>query len=170
MSHCDLVKKARAFAAAKHHGQEGKRPQELYIQHIHNVVELLRLHGGTPEMVTGAYLHDCLEKTDTTIAELVREFGEEVAELVYWLTDPEDSEGPVKELLSTWLLARAPIEAKLIKLADIVDNGEAIRSHQPDKLSEFRRSKRATLERMAAVEGATFAQLALYKAAIDVTR
>ena len=133
MVQSNLVEKARAFATAKHHGQEGKRPHEPYMQHVHNVVELLRRHGGTPEVITGAYLNDCLERTDTTIDELIREFGEEFAELVYWLTDPEDSEGPVKQLLATWLLGRAPLSAKLIKLADIIDNGQAIRSHEPAK-------------------------------------
>jgi hypothetical protein len=92
-----------------------------------------------------------------------------VTELVYWLTDPEDSE-PEKELLSAWLLGRAPVGAKLIKLADIIDNGRAIRSHQPGKLPAFRRGKRAILERMAAVEGDAFKQLALFTAALDVTR
>jgi (p)ppGpp synthase/HD superfamily hydrolase len=169
MTHFNIVEKARAFAAAKHDGQEGKRPHEPYIQHIHNVVELLGPHGSTPEVVAAAYLHDCLEKTDTTIAELIREFGEDVTELVYWLTDPEDSE-PEKELLSAWLLGRAPIGAKLIKLADIIDNGQAIRSHQPAKLTTFRRGKRAILERMATVEGDAFKELALYTAALDVTR
>jgi hypothetical protein len=74
MAHPDIVEKARAFAVANHDGQEGKRPHELYIQHIHNVVELLGQT--TPEVVAAAYLHDCLEKTDTTIVELLREFGE----------------------------------------------------------------------------------------------
>jgi (p)ppGpp synthase/HD superfamily hydrolase len=166
MAHSNIVEKARAFAAAKHNGQQGKRPHEPYMQHIHNVVELLG--PSTPEVVAAAYLHDCLEKTDTTIAELIREFGEEVTELVYWLTDPEDSE-PEKQLLSAWLLGRAPMGAKLIKLADIIDNGRAIRSHQPDKLPAFRRGKRAILERMAAVEGTTFTQRALFRAALDVT-
>jgi (p)ppGpp synthase/HD superfamily hydrolase len=169
MAHANLVEKAHAFAAEKHAGQEGKRPHEPYIQHIHNVVELLGPHGSTSEVVAAAYLHDCLEKTDTTIAELIKEFGEDVAELVYWLTDPEDSE-PEKELLSAWLLGRAPLGAKLIKLADIIDNGQAIRSHQPAKLPAFRRGKRAILERMAAVEGDAFKQLALFTAALDVTR
>jgi (p)ppGpp synthase/HD superfamily hydrolase len=84
-------------------------------------VRLLKKHGEERvEVLAAAYLHDCLEKTDTDVAELIREFGGDIAELVYWLTDPEDTEGPEKELLTAWLLARAPIEAKLIKLADIV--------------------------------------------------
>jgi (p)ppGpp synthase/HD superfamily hydrolase len=42
MAHSAAIEKARAFAVAKQDGQEGKRPDEPYIQHIHNVVELLR--------------------------------------------------------------------------------------------------------------------------------
>ena len=169
-SESTLLERASAFAAEKHRGQAGKRPEEPYIQHIDNVVKLLLPHAATSETIAAAYLHDCLEKTDTTITELLRHFGEEVTELVYWLTDPEDSVGTEKELLCAWLLGRAPIAAKLIKLADIIDNGEAIRSHEPYKLVDFRRSKRAILDRMVAVEGPAFAQRALYKAAMDVTR
>jgi (p)ppGpp synthase/HD superfamily hydrolase len=79
-----LVAKARAFAADKHRGQKGKRPGEAYIDHVETVVRLLNQEGATdPTLLAAAYLHDCLEKTDASIADLVREFGEEVAELVF---------------------------------------------------------------------------------------
>jgi (p)ppGpp synthase/HD superfamily hydrolase len=121
-------------------------------------------------LLAGAYLHDCLEKTAATIGELITEFGEEVAELVYWLTDPEDSKGDEKELLSAWLLGRAPIDAKLIKLADIIDNAEAIRVHDPARWRSFSKGKAIILERMARIEGRNFAQLPLYMAARRVVR
>jgi (p)ppGpp synthase/HD superfamily hydrolase len=161
-----LVEKAQAFAVAKHQGQKGKRPGESYVRHVESVVDMLEEHGYRgSDLLSAAYLHDCLEKTDATIAELLREFGEEVAELVYWLTDPEDSEGPEKELLSAWLLGRAPVGAKLIKLADIIDNAEAIRVHDPARWRHFREGKSTILAHMARMEGDDFAQLPLFKAA-----
>ena len=154
---------ARAFATRKHSGQKGKRPGEAYIDHLEAVVQLLKQHGEErADVLAAGYLHDCLEKTDTHVAELIREFGEEVAELVYWLTDPEDSEGPEKELVSAWLLARAPVEAKRIKLADIIDNADAIRQHDPARWPKFRDGKSLILDRMAVVEGECLTRHALF--------
>jgi (p)ppGpp synthase/HD superfamily hydrolase len=158
-----LLEKAQAFAIAKHGAQDGKRPGEPYIGHVETVVAILRNHGEhRPEVLAGAYLHDCLEKTDTTVGELIREFGEGVAELVYWLTDPEDSEGDEKDLISTWLLGRAPVEAKVIKLADIIDNADAIRVHDPARWPTFRKGKSSILDRMARIEDGSIAQLPLF--------
>jgi len=158
-----LLERARAFAARKHHGQKGKRPAETYLDHLETVVRLLKKHGEErAEVLAAAYLHDCLEKTDTDVAELIPEFGGDIAELVYWLTDPEDTEGPEKELLTAWLLARAPIEAKLIKLADIADNADAILQNDPARWPRFRDAKGKILDRMAAVEGKGFERLTLF--------
>jgi (p)ppGpp synthase/HD superfamily hydrolase len=156
-----LLEHARAFASRKHDRQKGKRLTQTYFDHLETVVQLLKEHGEARAEVR-QYLHDCLEKTDTDVAELIREFGEDIAELVYWLTDPEDSEGSAKQLLSAWLLARAPIEAKLIKLADIADNADAIRHNDPARWPRFREGKGRILDRMAAFEGKGFEQLALF--------
>ena len=40
-----------------------------------------------PTVLAAAYLHDTVEDTDATMQEIIREFGTDVAELVYWLTD-----------------------------------------------------------------------------------
>jgi (p)ppGpp synthase/HD superfamily hydrolase len=157
------VEKARAFATHKHSGQKGKGPGQAYIDHVEAVVRLLKDYGeARPDVLAAAYLHDCLEKTNTNVAELVHEFGEDVAELVYWLTDPEGSDGPEKELLSAWLLSRAPMDAKLIKLADIMDNAKAIRRHDPARWPSFREGKDRILDRMAAVEGEPLERLTLF--------
>jgi (p)ppGpp synthase/HD superfamily hydrolase len=157
------VEKARVFATRKHGGQKGKRPGEAYIDHVEAVSRILKKYGEVrTEVLTAAYLHDCLEKSDTTISDLLRNFGERIAELVYRLTDPEDVEGPEKELLSAWLLSRAPMEAKRIKLADIIDNADAIRKHDPGRWPRFREGKGRILDRMAAVEGHGFEQQSLF--------
>ena len=158
-----LPQKAQAFARTRHAGQAGKRPGEPYMQHVEAVVELL-LDQQEPSasVLAAAYLHDCLEKTDTTVLELIREFGEDVAELVYWLTDPDESEDDVKHLLSAWRLARAPREAKIIKLADIADNADAILAHDPQRWPGFRAEKSAILDGMLRIEGSAFDAVPLF--------
>ncbi|WP_269581952.1 hypothetical protein [Roseibium sp. Sym1] len=67
-----------------------------------------------------------------TIKEL---FGEEVSELVYWLTDvskPGDGNREARKTIDREHIAKAPADAKTIKLADLIDNTKSITSHDPD--------------------------------------
>ena len=54
------------------------------------------------------------------------EFGADVAELVYWLTDAEEGDRESRTLMSSWRLARAPMQAKV---AVIIDNATSICEH-----------------------------------------
>jgi (p)ppGpp synthase/HD superfamily hydrolase len=117
--------RARAFATTQHRGQAGKRPGETYIAHVEKVAPLLQDHHDLrPQVLAAAYLHDCLEKTDTTIADLIRAFGEEVTKLVYWLTEGEE-----KQLLSRgfchWRHGTPNSSSS--------HNADAIRAHDPGR-------------------------------------
>jgi hypothetical protein len=54
------------------------------------------------------------------------------------------------------------MQAKLIKLADIIDNAGAIRRHDPGRWPSFREGKSLILDRMAVVEGARIEQLSMF--------
>ena len=73
-----------------------------------------------------------VEDTGVTI-ELVRaEFGEEVADLVGWLTDisrPTDGNRETRKAIDRAHSAKAPPEAQTVKLAGIIDNSSAIEAH-----------------------------------------
>ena len=67
-----------AFAARKHRLQKRKDADASpYINHPIEVAAILAGEGGVTDVLTlaAAVLHDTLEDTETTPAELVREFG-----------------------------------------------------------------------------------------------
>jgi len=162
----DLVLHARDFAAEKHNAQKRKYSDEPYFVHLEAVAQLLRQHGVTDEAVlAAAYLHDTVEDTDATVQDIMRMFGDDVAQLVFWLTDAEKGNRKARMAMASWRLSRAPWDAKLIKLADIVDNTRNIAEHDPDFAPVFIGEKRDVLTQMALVEGDRLMNHPLYQLA-----
>ena len=161
-----LIEHARDYAAEKHRAQQRKYAGEPYFVHLEAVVAVLRNHGVDAEAVLAAgYLHDVVEDTPTTLQDITSAFGDEVAELVYWLTDAEKGNRKARMAMASWRLGRAPWEAKLIKLADIVDNTRNIAAHDPDFAPVFMREKRDVLAQMVRMEGDRLANHPLYQQA-----
>jgi (p)ppGpp synthase/HD superfamily hydrolase len=165
-----LVQAAREFAVDKHGNQKRKSDGAAYIVHLEGVAGLLIEYGyKESEMIAAALLHDTVEDTDTTIERLAELFGETVAQLVYWLTDTEQGSRRSRNMQSAWRLSRAPLKAKLIKLADIIDNGSAIRTHDVKAAPAWLDEKRQVLRMMAEVEGSRIMTLPLFQRAVTIT-
>lgn len=86
-----LISEALATATEAHAGQvrngAGGMP---YIEHPVAVAELLAEHGcGDEEVLAAALLHDVVEKSETTVADLDEQFGALIATLVATLSDDE---------------------------------------------------------------------------------
>lgn len=115
--------------AARCHGEQKVPGTELpYVVHVVSVcAELLpALELERPPLaeaaMQAALLHDVLEDTPLSYAELVREVGEQVAALVASLT--KDSALPKAERMADSLrrILLQPPEAAMVKLADRVTN------------------------------------------------
>lgn len=81
---------AANFAAFKHRDQRRKDPYKTpYINHPLGVAYVLWKEGGVVDLATlqAALLHDTLEDTATEEAELVGQFGEQVAAIVKECSD-----------------------------------------------------------------------------------
>jgi (p)ppGpp synthase/HD superfamily hydrolase len=166
-----LVETAREFAVEKHGNQKRKYDGAAYIVHLESVAGILVEHGYKESVVlAAALLHDTVEDTDATIQELLERFGEEIAQLVYWLTDAEVGSRRTRVLQSAWRLSRAPWNAKLIKLADIIDNGTTIMQHDPKFGPVFLAEKRQILKMMVDVEGKRLLTLPLFLKAAATTQ
>ncbi|MBN9268139.1 MAG: phosphohydrolase [Alphaproteobacteria bacterium 64-6] len=162
----DIVAHARGFASEKHRTQTRKYTNEPYVAHLDAVVGLLREQGITEQnIVAAAYLHDTVEDTDTSLQDIMRIFGDEIAQLVYWLTDAERGNRRARMAMASWRLGRAPWEAKLIKLADIIDNTRNMAESDPDFAPVFFREKREVLAEMAKNEGDRITNHPLYQRA-----
>jgi len=95
-----------------------------YFAHPARVLFLLRdaFEVKDPEALAAGALHDTLEDTTTDFDDLVRRFGPRVAGFVALLT--KDKRLPEAERERAYFdgLRTAPIEVKLCKLADSLDN------------------------------------------------
>ena len=126
-AHRTALHRALAFARARHAGQFRRGSETPYWVHLVRVaMELSQWGVRRPEMLQAALLHDTVEDTRTTIDEIRIGFGEEVADLVDWLTAPS-REDDLREYYER-LHAAAPFEVQLLKLADRVDNLRSIQA------------------------------------------
>lgn len=112
------------FAADKHRDQRRKgEDASPYINHSIVVAETLARYGITdPVTLQAAVLHDTLEDTECTPAELERAFGTEVLAVVLEVSDDkaltkrERRDGQVRSA------SRLSHRAKLIRIADKISN------------------------------------------------
>jgi (p)ppGpp synthase/HD superfamily hydrolase len=121
------LRRALAFARARHDGQYRRGSETPYWVHLVRVaMELSQWGVRRPEVLQAALLHDTVEDTRTSIEEIRVGFGEEVADLVDWLTAPDD-EADLRQYYDR-LQTAAPFDVQLLKLADRVDNLRSIQA------------------------------------------
>ena len=143
------MRHAERYATYWHGAQVRKYTGEPYIVHPVAVAGIVRGVPHTPEMIAAAYLHDVVEDTPVTLAEIADSFGPDVAALVWWLTDaskPEDGNRATRKAKDLAHTAAAPPEAKTIKIADLIDNTLTIEALDPDFWRVYRREKMRLLE------------------------
>jgi len=122
----NVIIRAAQFACAAHAGQKRKYNGRLYITHPSRIAgRAATLEDATEKLVVAAYLHDVLEDTNRTAAEIGDRFGSEVVRLVLELTNPSkglDTPRAERKRIDREHLAKASHEAKLLKLLDRIDN------------------------------------------------
>jgi (p)ppGpp synthase/HD superfamily hydrolase len=113
----ELLGRAYRFACKAHEGERSRGTTR--IEHPTAVARLLFRQGSRDRLVAAALLHDVLEDTTVTEAELEVEFGPEIAQLVAALSEDatiEDYEQRKAQLREQ--VAEAGEEAATIFLAD----------------------------------------------------
>jgi (p)ppGpp synthase/HD superfamily hydrolase len=137
---CDAVARAVSFAV-RCHGDQRRPTGAPYLEHLLEAVEVLvRGAGVTDEAVlVAAVLHDVVEDTPCTVRDVRAAFGDEVAELVGWVTIPDSGDGDRKAVKEAYLtgLRAAPEKAILVKLADRASNVQTLRNLNERKQREY---------------------------------
>ncbi len=139
-----IVLKALAFAAEKHRFQFRKGEEQTpFINHPIKVANLLTEVGNIEDEATicGAILHDTIEDTITSCADLESMFGEEICSLVSEVSDDRFL-NPIES--KEHQVDYAPFlsdKAKLIRLADKIANVYDIAHFPPAHWNKQRRKK-----------------------------
>jgi guanosine-3',5'-bis(diphosphate) 3'-pyrophosphohydrolase len=120
-----LLIEAISFAAEKHRNQRRKDASASpYINHPIALADVLANEGHVTDIdvLCAAVLHDTIEDTETTVAELENRFGPRIASIVVEVTDDKSLPKQVRKQLQIEHAASASREAKLVKLADKICN------------------------------------------------
>lgn len=154
MSDFQKLQKALVYCVTQHAGvfRDGEAAVP-YACHPVEVMLTLRFSAGVTDenLLVAALLHDTVEDTSSTIEEIDKVFGPEVAEIVAHVTraEPDESETAGKSKEEVWLLrtkllldeiAAMPREGLLIKLSDRLSNiKESELTRSGYKLERYRR-------------------------------
>lgn len=122
-----VVFEAIEFAARAHSGQLRKGTRLPYIIHPLAVARILIEHERPDPIVVAGILHDTIEDTPVTRAEIEARFGLEVADLVVAVSEPDKSlpwEERKRGTLET--IRSGPEPVVWIELADKFDNARSL--------------------------------------------
>ncbi|MDP4127002.1 MAG: bifunctional (p)ppGpp synthetase/guanosine-3',5'-bis(diphosphate) 3'-pyrophosphohydrolase [Bacillota bacterium] len=137
-----IVDKAYRFAEAAHRNQL-RNSGEDYILHPLEVALILAELEMDEATIAAALLHDVVEDTEYTLADIQREFGPEVALLVDGVTKlgriayKSKVEQQVENLRKMFLAMAKDIRVILIKLADRLHNMRTLKYHSVQKQKEI---------------------------------
>jgi (p)ppGpp synthase/HD superfamily hydrolase len=134
-----LIRQASNYAKIAHADHKRKWTGEPYWNHLHEVAELLRSYGATPDLIAAGYLHDTLEDTDVTYDDLVEHFDINVAGIVLEVTDVSRSDSgntpagkgnrPLRKAIDRQYVAGASWQGQVLKCADMLSNTSDIVAH-----------------------------------------
>ena len=142
ISDTTLLLKALQFSAEKHRTQRRKDAEASpYINHPIAVANVLAETGGVTDVTTliAAVLHDTIEDTTTSSAELEEIFGPDVRALVEEVTDDKALPKAERKRLQVAHAPGASARAKQIKIADKICNVRDVTSNPPSKWTLERR-------------------------------
>lgn len=120
MKRISQTKEAAYFAISKHGSQT--YDGYPYYYHLEQVVDVLKEYGFTEDKyVIGGYLHDILEDTEVSYNDIKMQFGYDVAEMVYCVTD-ELGRNRKERKEKTYPKIASNSDAIILKLADRIAN------------------------------------------------
>ena len=134
----DIVKQAEDVATAAH-GNQMYGEIHPYSKHLKDMVDVLVRFGFTqPYMLASGWLHDSVEDTQTTLVDINRLFGQQVADLVHRVTN-EPGINRKERHLKTYPKIQASPDATTLKLADRIANVEYSIETEADQLNMYRK-------------------------------
>jgi GTP pyrophosphokinase len=140
----DIIRRAWAFSMQQHEGQK-RASGEPYIIHPLEVGQVLAELKMDSTAIAAGLLHDAVEDTDVTSAELGKRFGDQVAHIVEGVTKLDkikfaNREDHQAENIRKMLLAMVTdVRVVIIKLADRLHNMRTLEHLKPEKQQKIAR-------------------------------
>jgi hypothetical protein len=127
VSRLPKTRAALAYAERQHAGQQRKIDGDPFILHPLEVGSLLYYAGAADHVIAAGVLHDTLEKTDATAADLRQHFGAHIAVLVRALSEDEGLEDYLaRKAALRRQVARAGQEALMVFAADKISKAREL--------------------------------------------
>ncbi|APZ42621.1 HD domain-containing protein [Acidihalobacter ferrooxydans] len=142
---------AYAFAKTAHTGQKRRYTGAAYIVHPLSVAKRLSAYTQDEALLSAALLHDTVEDTDVSAADIQCAFGHRVACLVEQLSNPSrflDKRRCVRKAIDRAHIAQVSADAQTIKVFDIIDNLSDVVQHDPQFARIYLAEKRLMLDAM----------------------
>lgn len=136
-----MIREAWAFGQAMHEGQF-RQSGEPYFTHPVAVAKILAEQQMDDATIVTALLHDTIEDTKASFAEVERRFGREIAELVDGVTKLTNLQLNSKETRQAenfrklFMATSRDLRVTLVKLADRLHNMRTIKSMKPEKQAQ----------------------------------
>jgi (p)ppGpp synthase/HD superfamily hydrolase len=116
-----LIDEAR-YLAISLHGMQKYDDGFPYYYHLEDVVDVLLEFGFTEDKyIISGYLHDAIEDTPISYNDIKKKFGEEIAEIIYCLTD-ELGRNRKERKEKTYPKIKSNRDSLIVKLADRIAN------------------------------------------------
>ncbi len=133
----ELITHAYNFALQAHKDQK-RNSGEPYFIHVFTTAKILAELGMDTKTIVAGFLHDVLEDTETKEEDLVKEFGQEIVDLVNGVTKLgklkyRGAERHVESLRKFFMAMAKDLRVLIIKLADRLHNLRTLQYVRPDK-------------------------------------
>ena len=121
-----LTERALIIAAQAHAGQMRKHSDVPYIEHPVMVAFKLHAYGFDETVIAAALVHDVLEDTVVTDAELCAVVGDEVMQIVRVVSFDPTLSWEERRIKYVDTLRTASVSAKAVSVADKIHNAESL--------------------------------------------
>lgn len=132
-----LIDKAIQFAVFEHRNQVRKFTKEPFFNHCQRVAETVSKFTNDENLICAAYLHDTVEDCGVSLDTIHQQFNQKVASIVDELTNKYTKDlypcysRKARKSYENRRLAKISEVAKLIKIADRLDNVKSFKQDDP---------------------------------------
>ncbi len=146
-----VVRRALAIAIEAHEGQVRRYTHEPFVTHPIAVARTVASFNRDPLVLATALLHDVVEDTPVSAADLAREMPSSVVRMVLSLTNqasPTDGERATRKRIDHDHVAHAEPRAQTIKYADVLHNVQSIARHDSEFAPIYLAEKLSLIRRL----------------------